>query len=256
MAMTHRSHSVLPLSRPRHVITMAVEHLTVIPLKVARALGITALVLVLASIAGQLMKYVGNHDHVYGFIRLLYVDNENNIPTFFSSSLLLLSAILLALITASKTIERDAYRFQWKLLSFTFLYMAIDEAASIHELLGEPMRGVLGQQAHGIFFFAWVIPGIAVAMALGLAYLKFLLALPAITRWRTVIAATLYLSGAIGMELIGARYSDLHGEENLAYSMIATVEESLEMTGTIIFIYTLLSYLADNYKDFRLRFNN
>jgi hypothetical protein len=134
--------------------------------------------------------------------------------------------------------------------------MAIDEAASLHELLIEPMRGLLGQQARGIFFFAWVIPGIAVAMIFGLSYLKFLLHLPTKTRWRFVIAATLYLGGALGMELIGGRYADSHGMENLAYSMTATVEESLEMAGVIVFIYALLNYIADNYQEIRLRLDN
>jgi hypothetical protein len=93
-------------------------------------------------------------------------------------------------------------------------------------------------------------------MVFGLSYLKFLLHLPAKTRWRFVVAATLYLGGAIGMELIGGRYADLHGMENLAYSMTATVEESLEMAGVIVFIYTLLNYIADNYQEIRLRLDN
>lgn len=235
---------------------MTINHITLSPLKITRALGVAALLLVLASITGQLTKYVLGHDFVYGLIRLFYVDYENNIPSYFSASLLLLAALLLALITALKKAAHAAYGFQWALLSFTFLYMAIDEAASIHELLIGPMRGLLGQQAGGIFFFAWVIPGIAVAMVFGLSYLKFLLHLPAKTRGRFVIAATLYLGGAIGMELIGGRYADLHGMENLAYSMTATVEESLEMAGVIVFIYTLLNYIADNYQEIRLRLDN
>lgn len=233
-----------------------INHIILSPLKITRALGVTALLLVLASITGQLTKYILGHDFAYGLIRLFYVDNENNIPSYFSASLLLLAALLLALITALKKAAHAAYRFQWALLSFTFLYMAIDEAASIHELLIEPMKGLLGQQAGGIFFFAWVIPGIAVALVFGLSYLKFLLHLPAKTRWRIVIAATLYLGGAIGMELIGGRYADLHGTENLAYSMATTVEESLEMAGIIVFISTLLNYIADNYKEIRLRLDN
>lgn len=216
----------------------------------------TALLLVLASITGQLTKYVSGHDFVYGLIPLFDVDHENNIPTFFSASLLLLAALLLALITALKKAVHAPYEFQWALLSFTFLYMAIDEAASIHELLIVPMRNLLGQQAGGIFFFAWVIPGIAVAMVFGLSYLKFLLHLPAKTRWRVIIAATLYLGGAIGMELIGGHYADLHGMNNLTYSITTTVEESLEMAGVIAFIYALLNYSADNYKEVRLRLDN
>jgi hypothetical protein len=36
--------------------------------------------------------------------------------------------------------------------------------------------------------------------------------------------------------------------------MIVTVEESLEMTGLIVFIWALLKYCADNYKQVRFRF--
>lgn len=235
---------------------MTINHITLSPLKITRALGATALLLVLASITGQLTKYVQGHDFVHGLIRLFYVDNENNIPSFFSVSLLLLAALLLGLITALKKVTHAPYGFQWTLLSFTFLCMALDEAASIHELLTVPMRGLLGRQAGGIFFFAWVIPGIAFAAVFGLSYLKFLLHLPANTRGSFALAATLYLGGAIGMELLGGRYAELHGTENLTYSMAATVEESLEMAGVIVFIYTLLNYIADNFQEIRLRIDH
>jgi len=59
-----------------------------------------------------------------------------------------LAALLLAIITALKKAEHAAYGFQWAFLSFTFLYMAIDEAATIHELLEEPMHGLLARIIH------------------------------------------------------------------------------------------------------------
>jgi hypothetical protein len=68
------------------------------------------------------------------------------------------------------------------------------------------------------------------------------------------MAATFYIGGAIGVELIGSRHAELHGYENWAYSMIATLEESLEMAGLIVFIWALLKYCADNYKVGRFRF--
>ena len=67
-----------------------------------------------------------------------------------------------------------------------------------------------------------------------------------------MIAATLYIGGAIGLELIGGRYSELHGED-LAYSMMTAVEESLELAGIIIFIRALLVYIADNYKEVQIQ---
>ena len=44
---------------------------------------------------------------------------------------------------------------------------------------------------------------------------------------------------------------ELHGRDNLTYSMMVTVEESLEMGGVILFIWALLVYIADNYKEVR-----
>lgn len=235
---------------------MTINHITLSPRKIIHVLGTTALLLVLANIAGQLTKYVWGHDAVYGLIRLFDLDAENNIPSYFSALLLLVAALLLALITILKRTAHAAYEFHWALLACTFLYMAIDEAASIHELLNGPTRNLLGQQASGVFFYGWVITGIAVALAFGLSYLTFLLHLPTKTRWRVIIAAMLYLGGAIGMELIGGLHADLHGIENLTYAMAATVEESLEMAGVIVFIYALLNYIADNYHEIRLRLDS
>jgi hypothetical protein len=60
--------------------------------------------------------------------------------------------------------------------------------------------------------------------------------------------------GGIGCELIGGWFAELHGTANLTYATITTVEESLEMAGVIIFIWALLVYIADNYKEVRFRF--
>ena len=41
----------------------------------------------------------------------------------------------------------------------------------------------------------------------------------------------------------------------MTYRMIVTIEESLEMAGLIIFIWALLKYIAENYKEVRFRFD-
>jgi len=90
----------------------------------------------------------------------------------------------------------------------------------------------------------WVVPyGIAVVV-IGLVYLKFVLRLPNNTRARFVTAGLIYLIGALGIEMLGAREADLHGTETVLYSMLYTFEEMLEMLAIILFIYALLSHLA------------
>ncbi|MEK6787126.1 MAG: hypothetical protein AABY61_16750 [Nitrospirota bacterium] len=198
--------------------------------------------------AGQVAKYSFEHEG-YGLVNLFYVDREGNIPTFFSASLLLLASLLLVLIAVLKKKSHDNHWPQWTILSLALLYMAVDEASGIHELLEGPGKRLLGQRDGGdIFHFAWIIFGMAFAVAFVLSYLKFFFHLPSPTQRRFFAAGTVFLSGALGVELLGSYYASLHGVQNFQYSMLAAIEESLEMTGVIIFINALLKYLIDYYK--------
>jgi hypothetical protein len=224
------------------------------PFKIARALGTVAFFLVLASIAGQLMFYkTGNK--FYGLVLLFDVDAECNIPTFFSMLLLLLAALLLSVITLLERKQTASHVLHWAILSFGFLFMAIDEVVAIHERLVNPLRRMLGPGNPGVFNFAWVIPGISLVLILALFFLKFWLRLPVKTRLTFLVASATYIGGCIGFELIGGHFAKLHGIHNFAYSVLTTVEESLEMAGVIFFIWGLLVYLADNYKEVQFRLN-
>ncbi|MGV8899582.1 MAG: hypothetical protein ACOH2B_10145 [Burkholderiaceae bacterium] len=223
------------------------------PSYIARALGAVALFLVLASTAGQLTVYLTGHERVYGLVRLFNVGTELNLPAFFSTFILVFAALLLAVITVLEKKRQASHVFHWAVLAFGFLFMAVDEAVTLHEMMVEPTRKLLGDGNLGAFYFAWVIPGIVIVLVLGLYFLKFLLHLPAKTRFTFLMAAIIYLGGAIGFELLGGRYAELHGTHNLAYNMISTVEESLEMAGVIIFIRSLLMYIASNFKEVQFR---
>ena len=130
--------------------------------------------------------------------------------------------------------------------------MATDEGWSLHERLIGPVRGLLGHGDLGIFYFAWIIPAMAGVVLLGLLFLGFLSRLPSSTRWSFIIAGSLYLGGAIGVEMLGGRQAEIHGFENLTYQLFAHLEESLEMAGIILFIHALLRYLAEQYPEIRV----
>jgi len=227
---------------------MVIHQGSVNPSFIVRLLAAVAFLLVLASAGVQLTAYFTGYDTVYELLRLFYVDAEMNIPTFFSALLLFFAASLLAVITALKRKQRSFHVLYWAILSIGFLFMAIDEVACFHERLIWPLRTLLGGGHLGVFAFAWVIPGIVLVFGLGLFFLRFLLRLPAKTRLTFLMAAALYVGGAIGFELIGGRYAELNGVLNLTYGMLALVEESLEMAGVIVFIWALLVYLVDTYK--------
>ena len=220
----------------------------------AGVLGAVAFLLVLLSTAGQFAKFVLGPAFLPGLVSLFYVDVEHNIPTYFSVWLILCAAFLLTAIARLNREQRKPHVSKWAMLSFGFLFMALDEAFQFHERLNIPVGTLLGDGSLGVFYFPWTIPGLALVFVLGLYFLRFLLHLPAATALSFWMAATLYIGGAIGVELIGSSHTELHGFENWTYSMIATLEESLEMGGLIVFIWALLKYCADNYKEVQFRF--
>ena len=146
----------------------------------------------------------------------------------------------------------DSYASYWTVLAFGFFYMAVDEASAIHELLTRPIRMLLGNGTLGIFYYAWVIPFIVIICALALFFVRFFLHLPPKTKLTFLVATILYIGGAIGFELIDGRYAELYGED-LTYSMLTVIEESLEMAGAIIFNWALLVYFANNFKEVRIQ---
>lgn len=234
---------------------IAINQISLNPSAIARILGVVAFLLVLASIGGQFSRFVLGHDYLKGLVPLFYLEMEQNIPAYFSVLLMLFASLLLAVIALLNGKQGGPHVSKWAILSFGFLYMGFDEAFTVHESLILPVRTLLGGRNLGIFFFAWVIPGIALVLVLGLFFLRFLLHLSATTRFRFLMAAAFYLGGAIGGDLIGGRHAELYGFKNWTYSMFVTIEESLEMAGLIVFIWALLNYCADNYKEVQFRFD-
>jgi hypothetical protein len=225
--------------------------ITVKPKQVVICLGIITALLVLADVAGQLTRYLTRHDTVYGLIAKFDLDDENNVPTYFSSAILLLSAFLLGMIAVFKKWQNDLYARHWKILALIFLFLSLDETASFHEKLTQPVRKLF--DAKGLLYYAWVIPAILLLVVLAVSYLRFYLRLPPETKRHFFLAAVLYIGGAVGFELVGGYYAELHGEKNLTFNLIAAVEETLEMTGIVLFNYALLRYMSKGVGELVLR---
>jgi hypothetical protein len=72
-------------------------------------------------------------------------------------------------------------------------------------------------------------------------------------RWLMITAGAVYVSGAVGVEMLDAKYLELHEPQIIGtavtgifafnYSLMTAAEELLEMSGIVIFIYALFSYL-------------
>ena len=211
-------------------------------------LTLTAM-LVAASVAGQVMKYIFGHPTVYGLVPMFNVSHEQNIPTLFSVLLLITCSILLSLIFYLHRKQDAKLKMYWAILAIGFAYMAIDEFTELHENIGFLFKPLIGSYSHGFLYYSWVMPAMALMVFLAIFYTKFLFMLPKTTRINFIIAAIIYLTGLIGIEMPGGHYYELHGRENLSYSMITTLEESLEMLGLILFIRALLNYLTAHFSE-------
>lgn len=208
--------------------------------RIATSLMVIVVLLLLAHIAGTMARYLLHYDQGFGLIDTFNLNFENNVPTFFAAFMLLASAGLLAV--HARMSVGGAGAGHWTGLAILFAFLAVDEDASLHELLIDPLQQVLPMT--GPLYFAWVVPyGLALVVVV-LLYARFILSLPARTRRLFVAAAGLFVAGALGCELVGGWYLSRHaGEEDFAYQLLVAVEETLEMSGVVAFIYALLDHL-------------
>lgn len=203
-------------------------------------LFIITAILAALSVFFQTLKYFLGQETVFGLVGFFSLDEEQNLPTFFSVFLLIVITILLFIIFKVLNREKVKGRFHWLGLSIIFLFLGFDEGNSMHEKLTELLRGWL--DFTGVFYYGWVILGILLILIIFIFYIKFLISLSFKIRVWFFIAGLIYVSGALGIEMVGGWYFNLYGP-NFLFQIITTFEEVLEMVGMIIFLKTLLNYL-------------
>ena len=122
--------------------------------------------LLMAITAGFLVAHCVVQVGIYGFgaekhwLDSLNMDRELNLPTLFSSSLLLISALLMQRLGHNSNPDAGD---DWRLLSKIFIFLALDEALQIHEILIIPG---LRHQVHPALASTWVVPYAALAVIL------------------------------------------------------------------------------------------
>ncbi|MEH1939614.1 MAG: hypothetical protein V7L01_05245 [Nostoc sp.] len=210
--------------------------------KIARRLSVTVVCLTLAGVlSGYFWLSKFPFPATKWFYELFSLDAELNIPAWYSVFTLLFCSLLLKAISVIKT--KDRYFVYWKTLYFIFVYLSLDEAFSFHEILIVPsVRESL--HLNPIFFQTWVIPGTILVGVFAFKYLKFWLHLPHKTRYLFLIAAVVYVSGTLGMEMVGGLLREDFGRRSLIALTGIILEEFLEMVGIVIFIYALLAYIS------------
>ena len=141
----------------------------------------------------------------------------------------------------------------WRLLSKIFIFLALDEALQIHEILIIPG---LRHQVHPALVSTWVVPYAGLALIVLWRFRRFLGSIPKATASRLLQSGAVYIGGAIGMEMIGsfAVRSSLIRLHSLWYGAITGLEEALELLGIILLIDALLRALLDQRNSIDLTF--
>lgn len=183
------------------------------------------------------LLHVGSHSEpIELLVRMLSLSYEQNLPTWYASSLLFSCGLALAAITRDARARRLPHRGRWAVLAAGFFYMSVDEAVELHEHLGGHFGG------EGLLYFDWVIPASVVVLVVGAAYWPFLRALPARRRRQFLLAGALYVGGAVAFELPLGWWTERAGEENVVYALIDWGEELLELVGASLFLLSLLEH--------------
>ena len=169
------------------------------------------------------------------------LDAERNLTTAFSTFLLTLSAALMAY--TSYLYRASLLDFVgWLLFTAVLVFMACDELFQLHESAGRLFGLKAGFGTHlvpaWVQAMAIIVPSICIALAF------FWLRLPAGLRFRMLVSAIVFLSGAMGGEILSSAHIMNHGIDNFSYTVLNVVEEGLEMVGVLILIDAMLSHIS------------
>lgn len=160
------------------------------------------------------------------------LSSEANVPTWFSSVLLAGCAVAAGAIAS----RAQAWRRHWWGICVALAYVSLDETAELHENLGGHF------DLHGLLYFDWVIWAALAVAILAVIYWPFLRALSSPTRERLILAAVIYVGGALVMELPLGWWTDRFGPDTLGYALIDWVEETMEMVGAALALHALVDH--------------
>lgn len=184
------------------------------------------------------------------FLYVLFdLHGEVTIPTWYSSMLLLLCALVLTGMAVLTFREHDHFRFHWAGLALIFLGLSIEESADIHGAVSRQLQ--VAFETGGVLTYPWVVPAAIFTLVIGAFYLRFLRNLEPRYRWWFLIAGGIYIFGALGMEVIEAAYDSAVGDDGIYLAMV-TIEEVLEMIGAIVVLAGILTYASDRWQSVRL----
>lgn len=223
-----------PVTSPLQVATPSVVRRT------TQLLIVVWVLLALGQLVSLLIRFGLDRDNAFGVVPLLDLNEESSLGTWVAA-MLLMSCAVLSLVNglAARDAERR-WRPNWFLMAAVFLLLSVDEVGAIHDRLTPYLRAAFGGTS-GVFFFAWVIPALALGLAFLLVQLRFLRHLGGFGMG-LVLAGVVYVTGAAGLEMAQGVLRDNDGPGS-PYDIFPTLEELLEFAGVMLAARVLLRHL-------------
>jgi hypothetical protein len=224
--------------------------LVISPRLIVQVLSVCLLLLIIAALAGQIAEHIFGRNYLLGLAHMFDVNDENNVPTWFSTICLFLCALAAASIGLLERRRKTPWSIGWFILAGTFVFFSIDEAASMHEMVSARLEAAF--HPSGVLHYPWVVPAGLFVAGLLFSLQGFFRQLPAAARRGLAVAASVYFGGCIVMEMLDGWYIAQSGHD-FNFSLLSILEESLEMAGEVLLIRTLLAYLAIHFGSFAIQ---
>ena len=237
---------------PAHTVAAPVQ-LRLSSARVACVLCAIIIPLTILSVASHVYRFTFAGGNARWYTLMFDLNYEHSVPTYYQGISILVASLLLVVPALSRRRGGEPHPIWWGILAAAFAWLSYDELCEMHEMVGFAVERHV--HTSGYFKFGWVIPAMIFAATFGAIYLRFLFQLPLRTRLRFIVAGAIYVGGAVGVEMISAKYADLHGQENLGYCLISDVEEFGEMTGIGLFIFSLVSHLGQRDEELAISFS-
>ena len=131
------------------------------------------------------MPWITRHREIWRLVKFFDLTYERNIPAIFSTFLLACASFLLGKIAYKKYRIKDHFSLHWSILSFIFLFLALDEFQEIHEGLDDFIKTTINSET--LFSRNWVYSGTIIIILFLFFYWKFFTHLPRVNKARRII---------------------------------------------------------------------
>ena len=222
-----------------------------------RKLAVVACLLVVAHCLAMVSRFYFERDIVFGLVPLFDFYEERNIPTYFSSFNLLLTAGILFTMARLDKLNGKHMTPAWRVLGWGFLFMSLDEFADMRMILSRIADGAAGAPLLEMVPFlsvAWTVPVVLILLGLTAYFVPFLLHLDKRYALHFCLAGAGFVLASVGLETTEGNHINLvNAGRDIPFTIMVTVEETIEIFSILYFQYFLIRYASQYHPDTRIQ---